>query len=128
MRARLIAAFAAVYVIWGSTYLAIRFAIETMPPLLMAGARFLIAGTICYAWARATGAPRLMAANWRAGFIVGGLLLLTGNGLVAIAEQWLPSGLAALLIATTPLWMALFDWAQRGVRPSGGVLAGLGVG
>jgi drug/metabolite transporter (DMT)-like permease len=94
-RLRVVLAFAAIYLIWGSTYLAIRFAIETLPPLLMAGTRFVVAGTLLYSWTRLRGAPR-------------------------------PARLAALLIATVPLWMALLDWRRRGgVRPSGGGAVGL---
>jgi drug/metabolite transporter (DMT)-like permease len=125
---RVVAAFAAVYIIWGSTYLAIRWAIETLPPFLMAGIRFVIAGGLIYAWVRLRGGPRPGWLNWRAAFVVGGLLLLGGNGMVVVAEQWVPSGLTALLIATTPLWMVLLDWAQRGVRPGLGVAFGLVVG
>src|SRR5438552_4649162 len=110
----LAAAFAAVYIIWGSTYLAIRFAIETMPPFIMAGVRFLLAGGILYAWIRLSGTPRPTAINWRAAAIVGGLLLLGGNGGVVWAEQRVPSGLTALLVAMVPLWMVLVDWARPG--------------
>ncbi len=126
---QLAAAFAAVYVIWGSTYLAIRFAIETMPPLLMASVRFLIAGTALYIWGRRRGAPRPTGAQWRAAAIVGGLLLLGGNGAVVVAEQWIPSGLAALLIAAVPLWIVLVDWlAGSGRRPTRRVAGGLFTG
>jgi drug/metabolite transporter (DMT)-like permease len=117
MRARLIAAFAAVYLVWGSTYLAIRFAVETLPPLLMAGARFVLAGAIVLAWARLReGAAAPSRRDWRTGIISGALLLLGGNGAVAWAEQRVPSGIAALLVAIVPLWMVLIDW----LRPGGG--------
>ena len=86
-RLKLVAAFLAVYIIWGSTYLAIRFAVETMPPFLMAGARFFIAGALLYTWARLRGADRPNAINWRSAAVVGGLLLLGGNGMVSWAEQ-----------------------------------------
>lgn len=130
MRARLIAAFAAVYVVWGSTYLAIRFAVETLPPLLMAGARFAIAGVILLLWSRLrnrdAGPTRL---DWRTGFVSGGLLLLGGNGGVVWAEQRVPSGIAALLVAVVPLWMVLLDWLRPGGRrPPVPVFAGLGLG
>lgn len=126
---KLAVAFACVYVIWGSTYLAIRFAIETMPPLLMAAARFLVAGAILYGWGRLRGAARPTAAQWRGAAAVGALLLVGGNGAVVVAEQWIPSGLAALLVAAVPLWMVLIDafWGDR-IRPTGRVTAGLVAG
>jgi drug/metabolite transporter (DMT)-like permease len=127
-RARLLASFLAVYIIWGSTYLAIRFAIETLPPLLMAGARFLLAGLIMFTWAWLCGA-RPSRAHWIAGAIMGILLLAGGNGLVVWAEQSVPSSLTALLISLTPLWMTLIDWLRPGgARPSLPVAAGLALG
>jgi drug/metabolite transporter (DMT)-like permease len=128
-RGSIIAAFAAVYVIWGSTYLAIRIAIETLPPFLMASARFLVAGGLLYAWSRIRGAERPTAANWLAALTVGGLLLMGGNGAVVWAEQRVASGVAALLVATVPLWMVLLDWWWRGgARPGRGVIAGIALG
>ncbi|HET7585091.1 MAG TPA: drug/metabolite exporter YedA [Gemmatimonadaceae bacterium] len=128
-RALVIAAFAAVYIIWGSTYLAIRFAIETIPPFLMAGVRFLIAGTILYVWARARGVARPVRGMWVSATIVGALLMLGGNGAVVWAEQSVPSGVASLLAGTTPLWMVGFDWARGdGERPRPSVFAGLALG
>ncbi len=126
-RFALVVAFAIVYVVWGSTYLAIRFAIETLPPFLMAAARFLTAGTVLYVWARlAAGAAKPGRAQWRSAAIVGSLLLLGGNGLVVWSELRIPSGVAALLGGTTPLWMVLIDWLRRGgVRPTGQVVIGL---
>ena len=125
----MIAAFAAVYSIWGSTYLAMRFAVQTMPPFLMAGVRFVIAGAILYAWMRLRGTPAPTRLQWRATAIVGGFLLMGGNGVVAWAEQTVPSGLAALMIATVPVWMVLLDWLRGdGGRPSLGVSIGLGLG
>lgn len=119
-------AFAAVYLIWGSTYLAIRFAIETLPPFTMAGVRFVVAGALLYAWTRRVrGVQAPSGTEWRAGAVVGGLLLLGGNGAVVWAEQWVPSGLAALLIATVPLWMVLLEWLAGGARPTGLVVLGL---
>jgi len=127
---RIVAAFAAVYVIWGSTYLAIRFAIETMPPHLMAAARFLVAGAILYAWSRWGGAPRPTRRNWRAATVVGGLLLLGGNGAVVWAETRVPSGLTALLVAMVPIWMAVLEGLPRhgGKTPRAPVVAGLVLG
>jgi drug/metabolite transporter (DMT)-like permease len=123
-------AFAAVYVIWGSTYLGIRIAIETIPPFLMAGVRFLAAGAVLYGWARARGAPRPERVHWRSAFIIGALLLVFGNGAVVWAEQRVPSGITSLLVCTVPLWMVLLDWLlHEGHRPTlgvaGGVLLGL---
>jgi drug/metabolite transporter (DMT)-like permease len=128
-RIKLVLALAAVYVIWGSTYLAIKFAIETLPPLLMAGSRFLIAGAVLYVWARFKGEKNPGLINWRTGLIIGALLLLGGNGMVVLAERDVPTGLAALLIATEPLMIVLLDWARPGgVRPGGRVALGLALG
>jgi drug/metabolite transporter (DMT)-like permease len=128
-RARLLAAFAAVYLVWGSTYLFIRFAVETLPPFVMAGARFVVAGAILYAWARARGAPTPSGAEWRGAAVAGLFLLLGGNGAVVWAEQRVPSGVTALLVATVPVWMVLLDWLRPdGVRPRAGVFAGLALG
>ena len=128
-RLKLVMAFAAIYVIWGSTYLAIRYAVETLPPLLFAGARFMVAGLMLYGWARLRGAARPQFANWRTSLIIGGLLLLGGNGAVVLAERSVPSGLTALLIATEPLMVVLLDWARPGGhRPAGRVAMGLGLG
>ena len=129
LRLRVVAAFAAIYLIWGSTYLGIRIAIETLPPFLTAGLRFIIAGPLLYAWARRNGVSRPTGIQWRAAAIVGGLLLLGGNGLVTWGEERVPSGLAALLVATVPLWMVLLDWLfLRGGRPPGRVFLGLILG
>lgn len=128
-RWQVIAAFAAVYLIWGSTYLGIRFAIETIPPYLMAGTRFLIAGALLYGWMRLRGVPHPNRLHWRSALIIGGLLLLGGNGSVTWAEQRVPSGLASLLIATVPLWISLLDWLRPGgTRPAGRVMIGLVMG
>jgi drug/metabolite transporter (DMT)-like permease len=126
---QILLAFAAIYLIWGSTYLAIRFAIETMPPLGMASVRFLIAGTMMYAWARRLGARPPTPRQWRDGAISGTLLLAGGNGAVVVAEQWVPSGLVALLVAAVPIWLVLLDalFGSRR-RPSGRALAGILVG
>src|SRR4029453_10747080 len=119
-------AFAAVYLIWGSTYLAIRFAIETLPPFLMAATRFLVAGTILFAWASLTGSPvRSSFAQWRRAFIVGGLLILCGNGGVTWAEKYITSGLAALAVATEPLWVVMLNWGITRSRPNTKVLFGV---
>ena len=130
MRVRLLAAFAAVYTVWGSTYLAIRFAVETLPPLLMAGVRFIIAGVILLLWSRYHGGSRgLSRRDWITGLVSGALLLLGGNGAVVWAEQRVPSGIAALLVAIVPLWMVLLDWLRPGGRrPASLVFVGLGLG
>ena len=129
MRGRLLAAFAAVYLIWGSTYLAIRYAVATLPPLLMAGARFLIAGSILLLWARLREHSRPTRRDWITGLVSGALLLLGGNGAVAWAEQRVPSGIAALLVAVVPLWMVLLDWLRPGGRrPAGLIFVGLALG
>ncbi len=126
-RAKLIAAFAAVYFFWGSTYLAIRFTLESFPPFLFAGIRFLVAGGVLYAWA-ARRAPAPTAGHWRSALIVGGLLLLGGNGGVVWAQQTVPSGLAALLVATEPLWIAILVTLTRRERLSGPAVVGLVLG
>lgn len=127
-RAEILLAFAAVYVLWGSTYLAIRFGVETIPPFLMAGVRHLTAGTLLFAWLRLSGTPRPEARHWRSAAVIGGLLLLGGNGLVTWAEQRVPSGLAALIVASVPIWMTVLDGIQRHERPHGVVIAGLAMG
>jgi drug/metabolite transporter (DMT)-like permease len=124
-----IAAFAAVYVIWGSTYLGIRYAVESIPPFLMAGTRNLAAGLLLYAFARGRGGIAPTRIEWRDAAISGGLLLTIGNGGVTWAEQMIPSSVTALLVALTPLWMVLFDWLRPGgPRPRPFVIAGLAVG
>lgn len=125
----IVLAFAAIYVIWGSTYLAIRFAVETLPPFLMLFARFFTAGVLMYAFLRWQGEARPTMREWTGGIVVGGLLLLGGTGAVAWAELWIPSGLAALIVAIVPVWMVVLDWvgpAKR--RPTGTVVAGLVLG
>lgn len=128
-KARLLLAFAAVYIIWGSTYLAIKFAIDTIPPFTMAAIRFLVAGSAMMLWARLSGAPWPNRLQWRAATIIGALLLLGGNGGVVWAETRVSSGLAALLVGAEPLWAVLLDWARPGgPRPSGAVVIGLLLG
>ncbi len=128
-RTKLIAAFAAIYVIWGSTYLAILMAIQTLPPLLMAGARFLVAGLILLAWAWRTAPETPTTRQFRNAAVIGLLLLVGGNGAVVLAERLVPSGLAALLVAFLPVWMVLFEWARPGgTEPSRSVVIGLILG
>lgn len=128
-KSRVVLAFAAVYVVWGSTYLAIRFGVQTIPPFIMAGTRFLVAGLPLYGYARLRGAARPSLKEWRSAALVGVLLLFVANGGVTWAEQRVPSGIAALLAATVPLWIAVMDWGLHGgARPRPGVIAGLVVG
>ena len=129
MRTRLLAAFAAVYVIWGSTYLAMRFAIETLPPFLMLGVRFLIAGSLMLAWARWREGARPTRTDLTTGAVSGTLMLACGNGSVVWAVQRVPSGIAALIVAVVPVWMVVLDWLRPGGRrPGGAVFAGLALG
>jgi drug/metabolite transporter (DMT)-like permease len=122
-------AFAAVYIIWGSTYLGIRLAIETLPGFLMAGTRFMTAGAILFAWAAFNGEKlRPALAQWRKAFVIGGLLLLCGNGGVTWAEKYIASSLAALLVATEPLWIVILNWGLTHRRPNGKVLLGVLIG
>ena len=103
------AALLAVYLVWGSTYLAIRIGVETLPPFLMAGVRFLVAGTVLFAFRRLRRDPVPTPAQWRSAVIIGLFMLVGGNGLVTFAEQRVPSGIAALMVASAPLWMVLMD-------------------
>jgi len=124
-----VAAFATVYLVWGSTYLGIRYAVESIPPFLMAGGRHLAAGVVLFGFARLRGAAKPSWIEWRDAAIAGCLMLLVGNGGVTFAEQRIPSSTAALLVALTPLWMVLLDWLRPGgVRPRAIVWAGLAVG
>jgi drug/metabolite transporter (DMT)-like permease len=136
----IILALGTVYLVWGSTYLAISYVVETMPPFVGAGTRFLAAGAVLVAfllaqhrWRRARGAPSTLAAprlvEWRTAAIVGTLLLLGGNGMVMVAEQSVPTGIAAVIIATVPIWMssadALLSRRFPGWLAIGGLLVGL---
>ena len=128
-RAQIIAAFASIYLVWGSTYLAIRYAIETIPPFIMGGARFLVSGAMLYMWARYRGAPKPTRLHWRNAVIAGAFLLLGGNGAVVWAEQFVPSGLTALLVSILPFWLVIIEWVRPPRRrPSGLVLVGLVLG
>ena len=128
-RALIILAFAAVYLLWGSTYLGIRYAIETLPPFLMAGTRFSLAGAILFTWAILSGESiRTSFLQWPKALAIGALLLLGGNGGVTWAEKYIPSGFAALLIATEPLWVVILNWALSHRRPNWKVLLGVFIG
>jgi drug/metabolite transporter (DMT)-like permease len=125
-RVRIIVAFAALYLVWGSTYLGIRFAIETIPPFLMAGARFLLAGAIMFAIAWLQGAYKSSWANWRVSLVVGACLLLAGNGGVTISEQYIDTGLAALIVAIVPIYIVILSWVT-GMAPRPAPIIGLGL-
>ena len=131
MKTKIWIALVALYIVWGSTYLAIRFSVETIPPFLHAALRFLISGTILYIWRRAAGDPAPTLSNWKSTAIVGAALLLGGNGLVGWAEQHVPSGIAALMISTSPFWLVLFEALRAGgTKPTWqaifGLIAGFG--
>ncbi len=129
MKTKIWMALLAVYLVWGSTYLVIRFAVETLPPFLSAGLRFLVSGAILFVWRRVAGDALPTLRQWRSAAIVGTLLLLGGNGLVAWAEQTVPSGVAALIIGAVPMFMVIADALRpRGERPGVGVMAGLASG
>jgi len=123
-RTRLVLAYAAVYFVWGSTYLAMKYGIESLPPFLLAGFRFLSAGAALYGWSLLQRAGLPTARQWRDATVVGALMLLCSNGLVCWAEQTVPSGAAALFIATVPIFVTIFQWK----RPSGVTVAGIVLG
>lgn len=130
-RAAVFWAFAAIYIVWGSTYLGIRIVVEAFPPLLAGGARFLTAGTILYGWARWQGVEAPARRLWIPAFVLGSLFFLFGNGGVSWAETRIPSGLTALLAATSPLFTAIFEsyhqgWRRPRLRVIAGIIAGLG--
>lgn len=128
-RARLFAAFAVVYIIWGSTYLAVRFGIESFPPLLLGGLRHFTAGLILYPLARFRSQEKLTPANWRAAALIGILLLFCGNGAVCWSEQLVASGVTALMVGAVSFWMVLIEWARPGgTRPTGRIFIGLILG
>lgn len=126
----LVAAFAAIYVFWGSTYLAIKFAIQTLPPFLMAGTRFFFAGAVLFIVARfARDYEKPRPEHWRTSLVIGTLLLLGGNGGVVFAQKYISSSLAALLVATEPFWIVLLGWLWlKGARPTLKTALGLAIG
>ncbi len=129
MKTRIWIALVALYIVWGSTYLAIRFAVESIPPFLSAGLRFLIAGLMLVAWRRTAGDPWPSARQWRSVGIVGFLLLLGGNGMVSFAEQYIPSGISALIVGTVPMWLTVFEAVRpQGARPGWQSILGLLIG
>jgi len=129
MKTKIWTALIALYIVWGSTYLAIRFAVETIPPFLHAGIRFFVSGVILLAWRRAAGDPWPTRIQWRSVFIIGTLLLLGGNGLVSWAEQSIPSGVAALVIGAVPMFMVVAEaFRPGGVKPNWQGILGLLIG
>lgn len=129
MKTKIWLALLALYIVWGSTYLAIRFSVETIPPFLHAGVRFLISGVILLVWQRAAGQRMPTRSQWISTAVIGNLLLLGGNGLVAWAEQTIPSGIAALIISSVPLFLVGIE-AMRpgGARPNWQAMLGLLIG
>ena len=117
LASKVLAAFAAVYVLWGSTYLGIFFASETLPPFLTQGVRYALAGVVMYVWARWRGAPRPTRREWGGSAITGGLLFLVGTGAVVWAEGFIPSGVAALVVATEPMSFVLMEAMRRRRMP-----------
>src|SRR5215470_2661341 len=128
-RTLVLLSFASVYILWGSTYYAMRVGVESVPPYLLAGIRHLAVGLAFYPVVRFTTREKPTLPQWRTAFIVGCLLLAIGNGTVCWAEQTVPSGIAALLVATVSLWMVLVDWLRPGgIRPAPRVIAGFLLG
>ena len=123
------AALGAVYICWGATYLTIRFAVETMPPFLMAGVRFGVAGLLLYIWAVCSGAPHPAWKEWRGAILAGAFLIIGGNGGVVWASKLVPSGITALMVAAAPLWFVLINWLwYKEAKPTGSVVGGIIVG
>jgi len=123
VRLGVILAFIAVCIIWGSTYLAIRFVVETAPPFFTAATRWIIAGLLLYSVTRLRGASAPSRSHWYAGLVIGGLMLLLAHGTVVWAEQWIPSGLTSILVATVPLWLASVESTHDRRKPDGKVIA-----
>jgi len=129
MKTKIWIALLTLYIVWGSTYLAIRFAVETIPPFLMAGTRFLISGVILFLWRRAAGDVLPTKRQWRSTAIVGIFLLLGGNGLVSFAEQYVSSGIAALIVGSMPMWLVMIEAIRPGgVKPTWLAILGLLIG
>jgi len=126
---RVVLAFAALYFLWGATYLAMKIGIETIPPFLLAGARHAIAGTVLFVWLRAREKEPLTRQHWLGAAAIGALMLFGGNGGVAWSVQCVPSGIAAVIIALMPLWLVLLDWLRPGgSKPGWQVFVGLALG
>jgi drug/metabolite transporter (DMT)-like permease len=128
-RLAVLAAFAGIYLVWGSNFLAIRLAVETIPPFLLMGVRSLLAGVTLVAWSRLVEGPRMWREPWQGAVLTGAMLFLVGHGSLAWGARHVPSGTAALLMATIPLWMVLLEWRVLGTgRPAAGVWCGLLLG
>src|SRR5690606_32603957 len=129
MKTKIWIALITLYIVWGSTYLGIKVAIETIPPFFHAGIRFLISGLLLVIWQRAAGNELPTKKQWISTFIIGNLLLLGGNGLVAWAELTIPSGIAALIIGSVPLFMVVMEAIRpKGVKPNWQSIVGLIIG
>ena len=125
----IVLAFAAIYLIWGSTYLAIRFSVETLPPFFMMGFRSLSAGVLIMAWVRFRGVPRPSAAHWRSAVVLGVLFFVGGHGALAWGAERVPSGVAALSMATVPVWTSLLQSLVDGIElPTSRLVLGLILG
>lgn len=128
-RLHLLLAFGAIYVIWGSTYLAIRFAVETLPPFVMMGTRFLLGGAFFFFWTRSQGVPLPSKQQLKSASIIGIIMLCGGTGIVGWSEQFVPSGLTALIISGSPFWFVLVDWLRPGgMHPNRATMVGLVIG
>ncbi|HEY7698913.1 MAG TPA: EamA family transporter, partial [Vicinamibacteria bacterium] len=127
-RTRRLLAFASIYLIWGSTYLAIRYGIASFPPYGMMGVRSLIAGSVLYLWGRRQSTERISSAHWRSAFVLGAFFFLGGHGSLAWAETRIPSGVASLLVATIPVWLALFEISAGKLRFTPRLVVGLLLG
>lgn len=126
-RVQLVLAFLCIYIVWGSTYLAMKFAVHTIPPFLMGAVRFLTAGSLLIAWSAWRGRAQASRLAWRNAAIIGGLLLFWGNGSISWASQRVPSGVMSLLVSTVPLWLVVLE-GVRGRRPTVPQVAGVIVG
>ncbi len=128
-RVWIVAAFAVIYVVWGTTFLGIHYAIETLPPFLMGSVRFLISGIALFAWAHFRGAPLPSRHQWKTAAIAGSFFMLVGQGGVVWGQQSVPTGVASVLVGTIPMWILLLEWLRpRGQRPGIVVSAGLLLG
>lgn len=126
MKTKIWLALMSLYIVWGSTYLAIRFTVETIPPFLSAGMRFLVSGVILFIWRRAAGDAMPTKRQWRSTAIVGIFLLLGGNGLLSFAEQYVTSSVSALIIGSMPMWLVMIEALRPGgVKPNWLAILGL---